>query len=242
MAEQQVEVIAPSGARVEITMPEGRRIGTTATGVKFAGGSFGRGFNVGDRGYHQFAVTYVVPSTTVDRFPVNGREVVVAESDDGLTSTATLIGEYHELMTVFAGPRPDRSRLTALFGSLQVTDEVAGMTVHPLDATLLDVMSEEVMVVVDQIATVVMPGVQQLSSLIPGHGGTPTRYGQVWRFRSEGDERGTARSADGVRDFQFLFAGPAGAAQVDWQPETGVTDDELLGWLDGLNVAWRPAA
>jgi hypothetical protein len=241
MAEQQVELIAPSGAQVKITMPEGPRVATTAADVRFAGGSFGRGFNVGQRGYHQFAVTYVVPSTTVDRFVVNGREVVVAESEDGLTSTVTLVGEYHELMTVFGGPRPDRARLTALFGSLQVTDEVAGMTVRPVDATLLDVMSENVMVTVDQIATVVMPGVQQLSDLIPDHAGTPTRYGQVWRFRGE-DNGAAASPADGVRDFQFLFAGSSGAAQVDWQPETGVTDDELLGWLDGLNVVWRPAA
>src|SRR5438093_10046893 len=117
MTAQRLELVAPSGGRVSVALPADRPVSSVAAGVRFAGGSYGTGFQIGPRGYHEFACTYVAPATTRERFLVHGREVVVAEANDQQSSVATLIGTYHELMTVYAGPGPSRDRVAALFAS-----------------------------------------------------------------------------------------------------------------------------
>src|SRR5262245_60485073 len=104
MASQRLELVAPSGSRVRVDLPADRPVSHVAAGVRFAGGSYGTGFQIGRRGYHDFACRYVAPAAPRDRFLVHGREVVVAEANDRQSSVATMIGTYHELMTVYAGP------------------------------------------------------------------------------------------------------------------------------------------
>ncbi|MFD1052316.1 hypothetical protein ACFQ1S_45425 [Kibdelosporangium lantanae] len=100
-----LDLVAPSGGRLRVTLPSDQdQVTSVAAGVRFAGGSYGTGFQIGPRGYHDFASTHVAPGRTSDRFLVHGREVVVAEADDRESSVATLMGTYHELMTVYAGP------------------------------------------------------------------------------------------------------------------------------------------
>ncbi|MGH8880198.1 MAG: hypothetical protein ACRD0P_23075, partial [Stackebrandtia sp.] len=101
---------------MRVALPADKPVSSVAAGVRFAGGSYGTGFQIGPRGYHEFACTKVAPATTRDRFLVHGREVVLAEANDWQSSVATLIGTYHELMTVYAGPAPRRDRVSALFG------------------------------------------------------------------------------------------------------------------------------
>src|ERR687895_568863 len=157
MASQQLELVAPSGGRVRVALSADRPISGVAAGVRFAGGSYGTGFQIGPRGYHEFVCTYVAPATTRERFLVHGREVVVAEGNDQQSSVATLIGAYHELMTVYAG----------------------GMVVRPRAATLLDTMAEQIAVVVRGRGVLSIPGPRQADALVPRHAGARTRHGEV---------------------------------------------------------------
>jgi hypothetical protein len=194
-----------------------------AAGVRFAGGSYGTGFQICPRGYHEFACTYVAPSTTRERFLVHGREIIVAEGNDQQSSVATLIGDYHELMTVYAGPAPGRDRVAALFGSLEITDHVAGMAVRPRAATLLDTMTEQIAVVVRGRGAMSIPGPRQAIALVPRHAGAPTRYGEVWKAAYPGAEG----------RYSFILGCPAGLAEVH------LTDPGALDWLAEIDIAWR---
>jgi hypothetical protein len=198
-------------------------VSSVAAGVRFAGGSYGTGFQIGPRGYHEFACSYVAPATTRDRFLVHGREVVVAEANDLQSSVATLIGAYHELMTVYAGPAPGRDRVSALFGSLEITDHAGGMVVRPRAATLLDAMTEQFAVVVRGRGTMSIPGPRQALALVPEHAGAPTRHGEVWKAAYPGAEG----------KYSFILGCPAGLAEVH------LTDPGGLDWLAEIDIAWH---
>lgn len=223
MASIRLELVAPSGGQVGVTLPADRPVSSVAAGVRFAGGSYGTGFQIGPRGYHQFACTSVAPAATRDRFLVHGREVVVAEANDKQSSVATLMGTYHELMTVYAGPAPSRDRVSALFGSLEITDHVNGMIVRPRSATLLDTMTEQLAVVVRGRGSVSIPGPRQALGLVPRHAGAATRYGEVWKTASPG--------AEGKHS--FILGCPAGLAEVH------LTDASGLDWLAEIDIAWH---
>ncbi|HEV2782814.1 MAG TPA: hypothetical protein VGX25_25770 [Actinophytocola sp.] len=223
MASQRLELVAPSGRRVSVALPSDRPVSSVAAGVRFAGGSYGTGFQIGPRGYHEFACTYVAPAASRDRFLMHGREVVVAEANDQRSSVATLIGSYHELMTVYAGPAPGRDRVAALFASLEITDRVGGMVVRPRAATLMDTMTEQIAVVVRGRGTMSIPGPRQALALVPKHAGARTRYGEVWKAAVPGAEG----------RYSFILGCPAGLAEVH------LTDPGGLDWLAEIDVAWH---
>lgn len=223
MVSQRLALVAPSGGRVTVALPADIPVSSVAAGVRFAGGSYGTGFQIGPRGYHEFACTHVAPAATRDRFLVHGREVVVAEANDLQSSVATLIGTYHELMTVYAGPAPGRDRVSALFGSLEVTDHVGGLVVRPRSAMLLDTMTEQLAVVVRGRGTVSIPGPRQALALVPRHAGAPTRFGEVWKVAYPG----------GDDKHSFILGCPAGLAEVH------LTDSGALDWLAQIDVAWH---
>ncbi|MEU5260910.1 hypothetical protein [Amycolatopsis sp. NPDC021455] len=196
-------------------------------GVRFVGGSFGTGFQIGSRGYHDFARTYVAPAETRERLVVHGREVIVAEARDGQSSLATLIGTYHELMTVYAGPAPRRDRVLALFGSLRIEDHAGGMTVVPRAATLLDPANEHFVVVVKEHGSLSIPAPRHAAALIPKHAGARTKHGEVWKSAYGGD---SGRS--------FVLGCPAGVAEVHLADTAAKTERQRLDWLDEIDVAW----
>jgi hypothetical protein len=222
MASQRLELVAPSGGRVSVSLPVDMPVASIAAGVRFAGGSYGTGFQIGPRGYHNFACTYVAPGATRDRFLVHGREVVLAEADDKQSSVATLMGIHHELMTVYAGPAPSRDRVAALFGSLEITDHAAGMEVRPRLATLLDAMTEQIAVVVRDRGTLSIPGPRQALAMVPKHAGAPTRYGEVWKVAYPAGDR-----------YSFLLGCRAGLAEVH------LKDSGNLDWLSEIDIAWQ---
>jgi hypothetical protein len=231
---QRLQLRAPSGARVSIDLPGDAPVASVVGGVRFVGGSFGTGFQIGPRGYQDFACRYVAPATPRERFVVSGREVVVAEAIDRASSTATMMGAYHELMTVYAGPAPDRARVSALFGALRVDDHVDGMVVRPRAATLLDTMDEQIIVAVRHRGSVCVPGPRQARDLVPRHAGAPTRHGEVWKLA----HRPTGRSA-APPGRTFVLGCRAGVAQVHLARAEGVSEEAQLDWLNELNVTWH---
>ncbi|PPK67192.1 hypothetical protein V5P93_003530 [Actinokineospora auranticolor] len=230
----RLDLVAPSGSRLSLVMPDVGPVSSVAASVRFAGGSYGTGFQIGSRGYHEFAATHVAPATTTDRFLVHGREVVVAEARDGQSSMATLLGDYHELMTVFAGPAPRRDRVFSLFNSLRVTDDPAGMRVAARSMTLLDAMSESVVVAVKDFGSVAVPGPRQTRDHVPNHAGAPTRHGEVWKVQLPVGRSGKPGQG-------FLLGCAAGVAEVQFADSTARAERERLDWLDGIDVAWRKA-
>jgi hypothetical protein len=152
---------------------------------------------------------------------VHGREVVVAEADNRESSVATLIGEYHELMTVYAGPAPRTDRVFALFSSLTINDHAGGMVVRPRAATLLDTMSEQVVVVVKDRGSVSIPGPRQALAMAPKHAGAPTKHGEVWKAAYPGGGH------------SFVLGCKAGLAEVHLDASA------RLDWLTEIDIAWR---
>src|SRR5256886_16175207 len=191
MGTQQLQLVAPGGGRLTVDLPPDPLVSSVVAGVRFAGGSFGTGFQIGPRGYHDFACTHVAPATPRQRFLVHGREVVIAEATDHGSSMATLIGTYHELMTGYAGPAPERDRVFALFSSLRIEDRVGGMIVRPRSATMLDTMTEHLVVVVRDRGSLNIPAPRQAVELVPRHAGARTRFGEVWKAPYPGAEGST---------------------------------------------------
>jgi hypothetical protein len=234
MGGQRLNLVAPGGGRLTVDLPADPLVSSVVASVRFAGGSYGTGFQIGPRGYHDFASTHVAPSTQTARLLVHGREVMVAEAVDGRSSMATLIGDYHELMTVYAGPAPQRDRILALFASLHVVDQVAGMVVQPVSATLLDLMSEHVVVVVRGRGSLSIPGPRQSLGLVPPHAGARTKHGEVWKAPYPGAE-GSAQAAD----HSFVLGCAAGMAEIHLSGAGEATESDLFGWLDEIDVAWQ---
>lgn len=231
---QVLDLTAPSGGRVTVQLPADAPVASVAAGVRFAGGSYGSGLQIGPRGYHRFATTHVAPARQRERLLVHGREVVVSEALDGSTSVATLIGAYHELMTVYAGPAPDRGRIVALFSALRILDRPAGMVVRPVAASLMDTMTEHLLVVVADRGSMSIPGPRQAGTLVPRHAGAATRHGEVWKAPYPGRE-GSVRA----RDHSYLLGCRRGLAEVHLTRSASVSEQEQLDWLDRIDVAWR---
>jgi hypothetical protein len=234
MSVQQLDLLAPSGRRVTVVLSADAPVSSVAAGVRFAGGSFGTGFQIGPRGYHDFACAHVAPAAQRERLLVHGREVVVAEANDKESSVATLMGTYHELMTVYAGPAPRRDRVFALFSSLQIEDHVGGMVIKPRSATLLDTMTEHLMVVVKDHGSVAIPGPRQALALVPKHAGARTKHGEVWKVPYPGAEGSTKASRH-----SFILGCTAGMAEVHLADTTATTESQRLSWLNEIDVAWH---
>lgn len=231
---QTLNLVAPGGGQVTVQLPADAPVVGVSAGVRFAGGSFGAGLQIGPRGYHEFAVTHVTPARHRERLLVHGREVVVSEAVDGETSVATLIGKYHELMTVYAGPAPTRSRIFALFSSLRIVDRPAGMVVRPVAASLLDTMTEHLVLVVRDRGSVSIPGPRQAGLLVPRHAGAPTRHGEVWKAPYP-----TTAGSPRLRDHSYVVGYRRGLAEVHLTPTDRATEQQQLDWLNELHVAWR---
>ena len=233
---QQLRLVSPSGSTVTVELPAEQRVTSVAAGVRFAGGSFGRGFQIGPRGHHDFACTHLTLASTVDRFVVHGREVVVAETADKTTAIATLMGEYHELMTVFGGPSPERANLVQLFSMLEIDDRVGGMVVKARSATLLGTLNEHLTVVVNRFGSLSIPGAGQAHNLLPKHQGASTAKGEAWRSALPG-----VAAPKRVRDYSYVLGFKAGLAEVHFDDDDTVSDADQLAWLDQIHVAWQPS-
>lgn len=233
MALTTLDMRAPSGAWARVRWADGSPLVDRIAGVRFAGSSYGRGFQIGTRGNHDFAVRHFVPASLKKRMVVRNREVVISEAKDGSSTIVSLIGTHHELMTVFSGPAPTDVALTGLFSVLDIDDEPQGMRVTPQKSTLLSVASEHVLATVGERGSVNVPSLTRGRSLLPKTKGAQTASGEVWRTRLPG--AGTAAT---VENYSYTLGFAKAVAEVHLDPAEGVGEPELLGWLDGINVEW----
>lgn len=228
-----VDMRAPSGAWARVQWADGSTLVDRIAGVRFAGSSYGRGFQIGTRGNHEFAVTHFVPASLKKRLVVRNREVLISEAHDKSSTIVSLIGTHHELMTVFSGPAPTDVALTGLFAVLDIDDQPEGMRVVPQSSTLLSVSSEHVLATVAGRGSVNVPSLDRGRALLPSSKGAPTASGEVWRTRIPG-----AAAASTVENYSYTMGFAKAVAEVHLDVADGVSESELLAWLDGLNVEW----
>ena len=224
---------APSGHVVGLEWPT-RKLSSEVTGVRFAGSKYGRAFQIGTRGYHDDACRMLLESTTSKAIRVGRREVRLATAKDGASSIATLIGEYHEMMTVFSGPAPTEETIAGLFSVFDIADTTEGLVARPTAATLLTTLNENVMLVNDHFDSVDVPGPAFAKANLPkGKGARSGRGGEVWR-RQLPNTQGKA-----ARDYAYTLGFPSAIGQVMPGPATTeATDQHLLEWVDGMAISW----
>lgn len=231
-----LQLLAPGGDRLTLRFSDDAPVRAVATNVRFVGGIYSRAFQIGTRGYHEFVRQHVIKAAPTDRFVVKGRETLVAASADGNTTIVTLLERYHELMTVFTGPPPSRKTLIGLFDTLEIKDHPRGMRVRPERFTQGDAALEQVAVAVADRGTVIVPGPRQARRLVPKHRGKPTRHGELWRMPLPGHTDSAS-----AHDYLYVVAGAKGAAEVRFDPATGLGAADLLEWADGIDAAWTAA-
>jgi hypothetical protein len=237
---QHLQLRAPSGSRLRVTLPDEPSVTSVSTYAQFAGGAYSRLFQVGARGFQEIANRELVPATVVDRLALQRGEVVVATSADGDVSTAAWIGPYHEAMTVFTGPAPPREAILSVFAQFRFDDNVAGLRMTPSKHSGIDLVSEGLTVVVGDRGYLSIPEPRNTRSIVPSHRGSKTSYGEVWRASKvpEGEPTPVITSP-GPRDYLYILATARGAAQVDFFPEASATDQQLLDWLEAIDIAWQ---
>lgn len=212
----------------------GKEVGSHVCGVRFAGGSVGRGFQVHPRGAHDFAMGIADGNVEHQRMLVGRREVKVSTVADAGSTTATLLGQHHELMTIFSGPAPSRERIVEIFGTLDIVDSARGMRVTPSGASMLSMVSEHIVFVADDFTSMDAPGAPNADRLVPrGRGrGRGTQHGEVWRNRLPG------RSAEGAHAFAYVVGTPRGAVELVASDTETISAEALLDMVDSMDVAW----
>ena len=238
MGQFAMDLVAPSGSRVQVEWANETPLLTITAGVRFAGSNYARGFQIGLPGHHQFAAEHMVPATLRRRLVVGNREVLVSQANDGSATIATLVGRHHELMTVFSGPAPAEAAIIDLFGVLDIDDQPAGMRVVPNAASLVTVASEHVIAVIEDRGSVDVPGLAQAKALLPTSRGAVATRGEIWRSPLPGT---ASARGDRARAYSYILGYPRGVAEVQLEPEGAATDAELLDWMDTIEVSWPDA-
>lgn len=233
MTATQVTVRAPSGRLVDITAGTGEKVLGVNTSCLLTSGKTARVFMIGNRGYHDLACEVMVPAKLAWRGYVSGRELLASLDDSGTVLVATLVGKYHELMTVFADGAPDRTRVEAIFASLKVDDTPQGLTLTPLNDTFSTIAWEDVSVIVDERGALNVPDPGGSQGIVPQWQGSKTSKGELWKRQLDG------ASGRSIRDFAYVLGCPRGAAEVSISSRTSATEAELLTWLDALSVGWH---
>lgn len=231
MGRRKYTRISPSGVEMELSW-EGAEVATHVAGVHFAGGSFGRAFQISPLGAHDFAAQNLLDASLSSRLQVKGHEVCISTARDGSSTMATLISSHHELMTVFAGPAPEASTIAELFAVLDITDSRAGMQVTPQPATGLTVSGEHIVVTHEDSTSIDVPAPAHCREMIPRKAGRRTRHGEIWRNQLPG------RTGETAHDFSYVVGTPGGVAEVVFAEQRAISHDAALAVLNSIDVNW----
>lgn len=225
---------APSGRRITVTLPDESVVESRTVLARLVSTALSAGFQIGPTGFFEGLANYEQPSTVTDRFVLQNRELVVATSADGYLTTAAWRGPYHDVGAVFTGPAPQRAQLIQYFDAFTYNDEPAGVAISTPSPGNADLFSETLGAVIRDRGQIVVPSVKAARGLMPDHRGTPSTHGEVWRTQKHPDAPG-----EGVRDYIYLLGTPRGFAEITFFLNASVSDDELLKWLDGIDLSWH---
>jgi hypothetical protein len=236
--------IAPSGARVDLAVPEVvgplRWYATT----RFAGRpQMARQFFLAPRGQHRVIPTHVLPGARERRVALRGADAVLFEAPDRSNSALVLVGPHHEATTWFGGPAPADRGLAALLEAFRFTDDPAGATLVPASDLLLR-QTGVTLIGRNVRATLVARRAVDALPTLPDWAGLRLPVGELWRADRLLDDGASARVAGTVHQWRYVLAGESTALDVVLHgPESGrprleLTDDQVLAALAALDAHW----
>ena len=233
MASRAYAVIAPDGAPLTFHLGAARaEEPTNISQLRLGGGSLSRAFVIGRRGRHEGVLRYSLRNgADVDKIEVYGKEVAIAQGEG--TAAATFRGDYHDLTTMFSGPRPSNARIGEIFNGLRIEDRPNGMTVDVKGGRMVDTLGWVSVMMVPHFGAVHASHSARAAALLPSHAGQRTRHGEIWRNPLADRTRHTR-----PRDFSYLVGSSSGLAEVFLDPfSASVSDAELLDWLDHIKIS-----
>ena len=238
-----VSLIAPSGAPVEMTVPEAfgefRWYGST----RFSGPRMTRQFFLAPAGEHRAVPTHVMPGATRRVTPMRGFDAVVFEARDRSDSALVLAGPQHEATTFFGGPAPDPAGITSMLGAFRFTDAPGGASLVPV-SDLTMAQPDVAVIGRSEMATLIVRRATDVLPTLPEWSGLALAGGEMWRAGRVLDGPAAARAAGTPHEWRFILAGESLAMDlVLLGPESGraattMTDDDILGALGELTGRW----
>jgi hypothetical protein len=235
--------IAPSGARVELAVPEVFGPLRWYASTRFAGPRTARQFFLAPRGEHRVIPTHVLPGARERRVPLRGADAVVFEAADRSDAALVLVGPHHEATTWFGGPAPADGGLAALLETFRFTDHPAGATLVPASELLLRQSGVSLIARGERATLVTRRAVDALPTL-PDWAGLRLPAGELWRADRLLDAGASALVSGTVHEWRYVLAGESAAMDLVLHgPESGrpplpLSDDQVLAALAALDASW----
>lgn len=238
-----VSRIAPSGAPVELEVPEAfgdfRWYGNT----RFSGPRLSRQFLLAPAGEHQSIPTHVMPGATRRVTPMRGFDAIVFEAPDRSDSALVLAGPHHEATTWFGGPAPDLVGLTSMLTTFRFTDSADGATLVPVSDLLVS-QPDVSLIGRSEQATLIVRRATDVLPTLPDWAGFTLPGGELWRAGRVLDDRRAGLVADTPHQWRFVLAGDSLAMDmVLLGPESGraattMTEEAIVDALGLLTGRW----
>jgi hypothetical protein len=235
--------IAPSGARVDLAVPEAFGPLRWYASSRFAGPRTARQFFLAPRGEHRVIPTHVLPGARERRVPLRGADAVLFEAVDRSDAALVFVGPYHEATTWFGGPAPADDGLAALLETFRFTDDPAGAALVPASDLLLRQTGVSLIGRGERATLVARRAVDALPTL-PDWAGLRLPAGELWRADRLLDGPASALVAGTVHEWRYVLAGQSAAMDVVLHgPESGrpplqLTEDQVLAALGALDARW----
>lgn len=235
--------IAPSGARVDLAVPEVFGPLRWYASTRFTGPRTARQFFLAPRGEHRVIPTHVLPGARERRVALRGADAVLFEAADRTDAALVLVGPYHEATTWFGGPAPAADGLAALLETFRFTDDPAGATLVPASDLLLRQAGVSLIGRGDRATLVARRAVDALPTL-PDWAGLRLPGGELWRADRLLDGPSSALVAGTVHEWRYVLAGQSTAMDLVLHgPESGrpplqLTGDQVLAALGALDARW----
>ncbi|QJY47346.1 hypothetical protein [Pseudonocardia broussonetiae] len=238
-----VSLVAPSGAPVELEVPDAfgdfRWYGST----RFAGPYMSRQFFLAPLGQHRAIPTHVMPGATERVQPMRGYDAVVYEARDRSDSALVLAGPHHEATTWFGGPAPDLMGVSTMLTSFRYDDGPRGAALTPA-APLLVSQPDVALIGHSESATLIVRRSVDVLPSLPEWAGLALPGGELWRAGREMDARAAALTAGGPHSWRYVLAGDSVAMDlVLLGPESGrapttMAEDQIVDALGALSGRW----
>jgi hypothetical protein len=234
--------IAPSGARVDLAVPEVFGPMRWYASTRFAGPRTARQFFLAPRGEHRAIPMHVLPGARERRVALRGADAVLFEAADRSDAALVLVGPHHEATTWFGGPAPADGGLS-LLEAFRFTDDPAGATLVPASDLLLRQAGVSLIGRGDRATLMARRAVDALP-MLPDWAGLRLRGGELWRADRLLDIGVSTLVAGTVHEWRYVLAGESAAMDLVLHgPEYGrpplpLTDDEVLAALGALDARW----
>jgi hypothetical protein len=235
--------IAPSGARVDLAVPEVFGPLRWYASTRFTGPRTARQFFLAPRGEHRVIPTHILPGAHQRRVALRDADAVLFEAADRSDAALVLVGPHHEATTWFGGPAPADGGLAAMLEAFRFTDDPAGATLVPASDLLLRQAGVSLIGRGDRATLVARRAVDALPTL-PDWAGLRLPTGELWRADRLLDDGASALVAGTVHEWRYVLAGESAALDLvlhgpeSGRPHQALADDRLVAALAALDVRW----